>query len=161
MQDLTGENIQLKVQLQRTQQSFKQEQIKREEILSKNKKLQDQHAAQRLQINELQTKLDALGSSEYIKANEYQQSVIHSLKVQNEDQQKKISLLQSELVKYDELKQDKELVQRIKAENEQLQTTIGKLKGLSPANSVYDSGIVSGKSVGKMNPKKFRSEMIK
>ena len=64
-------------------------------------------------------------------------------------------------MKYDELKQDKELVQRIKAENEQLQTTIGKLKGLSPANSVYDSGIVSGKSVGKMNPKKFRSEMIK
>lgn len=81
--------------------------------------------------------------------------------MQNEDQQKKISELQSELVKYDELKQDKDLVERIKAENEQLQTTIGKLKGLSPASSVYDSVLVSGKSVGKINPRKFRSDMIK
>lgn len=72
LQDLTGENIQLKVQLQRTQQSFKQEQIKREEVVSKNKKLEDQHAAQRLQINELQTKLETLGSSEYVRTSEYQ-----------------------------------------------------------------------------------------
>lgn len=64
-------------------------------------------------------------------------------------------------MKYDELKQDKDLVERVKAENEQLQMTIGKLKGLSPASSAYDSVLVSAKSVGKMNPKKFRSEMIK